>query len=68
MPDIELSVDGDEVTVETLGIDVYDASTGEVRGRDTDHIALWMIDTNDSDESFFGRHCSFTGVTTPTSA
>jgi adenine-specific DNA-methyltransferase len=64
-PDIELTVDGDEVTVEILGVDVYDPSTGEVRSRDTDHIALWMIDTNYNEESFFVRHCYFTGGNDP---
>lgn len=64
-PDIELTVGGDEVTVEILGVDVYDPSTGEVRSRDTDHIALWMVDTNYNEESFFVRHCYFTGGNDP---
>lgn len=64
-PDIELSVEGEEVSVEILGVDVYDPSTGEVRSRDTDHIALWMIDTNYNEESFFVRHCYFTGGNDP---
>lgn len=64
-PDIEITTDGDEVTVEILGVDVYDPSTGEVRSRDTDHIALWMIDTNYNEESFFVRHCYFTGGNDP---
>jgi adenine-specific DNA-methyltransferase len=64
-PDIEITTDGDEVTVEIRGVDVYDPSTGEVRSRDTDHIALWMIDTNYNEESFFVRHCYFTGGNDP---
>jgi adenine-specific DNA-methyltransferase len=64
-PDIEITSDGDEVTVEIRGVDVYDPSTGEVRSRDTDHIALWMIDTNYNEESFFVRHCYFTGGNDP---
>lgn len=64
-PDIDLRVDGNEVTVEVLGVDVYDPSTGEVRSRDTDHIALWMLDTNYNEESFFVRHCYFTGGNDP---
>jgi adenine-specific DNA-methyltransferase len=64
-PDIEIKTDGDGVTVEILGVDVYDPSTGEVRSRDTDHIALWMIDTNYNEESFFVRHCYFTGGNNP---
>ena len=39
-PDINVRVEGDEVVVEVFGVDVYDPSTGEVRSRDTDHIAL----------------------------
>ncbi len=64
-PDIEITTDDDQVTVEILGVDVYDPSTGEVRSRDTDHIALWMIDTNYNEESFFVRHCYFTGGNDP---
>jgi adenine-specific DNA-methyltransferase len=64
-PDIEIKSDGDDVTVEIRGVDVYDPSTGEVRSRDTDHIALWMIDTNYNEESFFVRHCYFTGGNDP---
>ena len=40
---------------------MYDPTTGEVRSPDTDHIALWMIDTNYNEESFFVRHAYFTG-------
>jgi adenine-specific DNA-methyltransferase len=76
-PDIEIrhvpadasagaSGDGaDQIEVEILGVDVYDPSTGEVRSRDTDHIALWMVDTNYNEESFFVRHCYFTGGNDP---
>jgi adenine-specific DNA-methyltransferase len=64
-PDIDIRAEGDEVTVEILGVDVYDPSTGEVRSRDTDHIALWMIDSNYNEESFFVRHCYFTGGNDP---
>lgn len=65
-PDIEVrQVDGGMIEVEILGVDVYDPTTGEVRSRDVDHIALWMIDTNYNDESFFVRHCYFTGGNDP---
>ena len=39
--------------------------TGEVRTDDTDQIALWMIDTDYNGESFFVRHCYFTGGQDP---
>ena len=64
-PDIEITTKGDEVVVELRGVDVYDPTTGEVRSRDTDRIALWMIDTDYNEESFFVRHCYFTGGQDP---
>ena len=47
------------------GVDVYDPNTGETRSNDTDQIALWMIDTAYNGESFFVRHCYFTGGQDP---
>jgi adenine-specific DNA-methyltransferase len=64
-PDIEITRTADELAVEIKGVDVYDPTTGEVRSRDTDHIALWMIDTAYNGESFFVRHCYFTGGMDP---
>ena len=55
----------DRDRVELLGVDVYDPTTGEVRSNSTDQIALWMIDTNYNGESFFVRHCYFTGGQDP---
>ncbi|MBK8470285.1 MAG: site-specific DNA-methyltransferase [Actinomycetales bacterium] len=61
-PDITLlRTESDEVVVELHGVDVYDPTTGEVRSNDTKQIALWMIDTNYNGDSFFVRHCYFTG-------
>ena len=51
--------------VQILGVDVYDPTTGEVRSNNTDLIALWMIDTDYNGESFFVRHCYFTGGNDP---
>ena len=64
-PDIEITEDGDTITVELLGVDVYDPTTGEVRSRDTDRIALWMIDSDYDGDSFFVRHAYFTGGQDP---
>lgn len=68
-PDIEIRTGqgdaGDQVVVELNGVDVYDPNTGEVRSGDTSQIALWMIDTNYNEESFFVRHCYFTGGNDP---
>jgi adenine-specific DNA-methyltransferase len=64
-PDIEITEDGGHLTVELLGVDVYDPTTGEVRSRDTDRIALWMIDSDYDGDSFFVRHAYFTGGQDP---
>jgi adenine-specific DNA-methyltransferase len=64
-PDIEIQHDGDELRVVLNGVDVYDPSTGEIRSNDTDQIALWIIDTAYNGESFFVRHCYFTGGQDP---
>ncbi len=65
-PDIEIREVGDDhLEVELHGVDVYDPTTGEVRSRDTDHIALWMVDSDYDGESFFVRHAYFTGGQDP---
>ncbi len=65
-PDISITEDEGELTVEINGVDVYDPTTGEIRSDDTSKVALWMIDTNYNGESFFVRHCYFTGSYTAT--
>ncbi len=60
-PDIDLEETADGWVVNLKGVDVYDPTTGDVRSNGTDLIALWMIDTNYNEESFFVRHCYFTG-------
>ena len=64
-PDIAVKVEGGEVHVELLGVDVFDPTTGEVRSSGVDQVALWMIDTDYDGESFFVRHCYFTGGQDP---
>jgi adenine-specific DNA-methyltransferase len=64
-PDIEILSEGDLLQVILNGVDIYDPNTGEVRSNDTDLIALWMIDTAYNGESFFVRHCYFTGGQDP---
>jgi adenine-specific DNA-methyltransferase len=64
-PDIDVKSDGDELRVVLRGVDVYDPNTGETRSNDTDQVALWMIDTAYNEESFFVRHCYFTGGQDP---
>ncbi len=65
-PDLKLTETADDrLVVELQGVDVYDPTSGEIRSRGADQIALWMIDTNYNDESFFVRHCYFTGGNDP---
>ena len=64
-PDVELVKDEDEFRVILHGVDVYDPNTGDLRSRSTDRVALWMVDTNYNGESFFVRHCYFTGGNDP---
>lgn len=64
-PDIDIEGTADGLVVNLKGVDVYDPTTGEVRSNDTSRIALWMIDTDYNEESFFVRHCYFTGDNDP---
>jgi adenine-specific DNA-methyltransferase len=64
-PDISWDETEDGIVVDLKGVDVYDPTTGEVRSNSTDQIALWMIDTDYDEESFFVRHCYFTGGNEP---
>lgn len=64
-PDIVVREHDDYLTVEVLGVDVYDPTTGEVRSNSTDDIACWFIDTDYDGESFFVRHAYFTGADEP---
>lgn len=64
-PDIAVDTTTEGVVVHLRGVDIYDPTTGEVRSNDTSRIALWMIDTDYDDESFFVRHCYFTGGNDP---
>ena len=64
-PDIEIKDENGDLRVVLHGVDVYDPNTGQIRSNDTDQIALWMIDTAYNEESFFVRHCYFTGGQDP---
>jgi adenine-specific DNA-methyltransferase len=64
-PDIDIEDTSDGLVVHLNGVDVYDPTTGDVRSNDTSRIALWMIDTDYNEESFFVRHCYFTGGNDP---
>jgi adenine-specific DNA-methyltransferase len=65
-PDLTLDeVEDGKLTVTLKGVDVYDPTTGDVRSNSTDEIALWMVDTDYNEESFFVRHAYFTGGNDP---
>ena len=64
-PDIEITDEGKQLKVVLHGVDVYDPNTGQIRSNDIAQVALWMIDTSYNEESFFVRHCYFTGGQDP---
>ena len=64
-PDVEIARTSESVVVTIHGVDVYDPTTGAVRGSSTDDIACWFIDTAYNDESFFVRQAYFTGADQP---
>jgi adenine-specific DNA-methyltransferase len=64
-PDVAIEHTPDGIVVEIHGLDVYNPTTGEIRSSGTGEIALWMIDTDYDEESFFVRHCYFTGGNDP---
>ncbi|MEJ8570771.1 site-specific DNA-methyltransferase [Microbaculum marinum] len=65
-PDIKIEDDGDGmIRVKVFGVDVFKPQTGEVVSEGTDGIALWMLDTDYDEESFFVRHAYFLGANDP---
>ncbi|MBX6330166.1 MAG: site-specific DNA-methyltransferase, partial [Pseudolabrys sp.] len=65
-PDIEIEDLGDGmIRVRIKGVDVFKPQTGEVVSEGPDGIALWMIDTDYNEESFFVRHAYFLGTNDP---
>jgi adenine-specific DNA-methyltransferase len=64
-PDIKMKTSKEGVVVEVRGVDVYDPTTGEIRSDSVDDIAVWFIDTDYNEESFFVRHAYFTGADEP---
>lgn len=65
-PDIRITDAGEGmVRVQVYGVDVFKPQTGEVQSEGTDGIALWMLDTDYNEESFFVRHAYFLGANDP---
>ena len=64
-PDIAIDpVGGDQIQVKIKGVDVFKPQTGEIESGGPDTIALWFIDTDYNEESFFVRHAYFLGAAT----
>jgi adenine-specific DNA-methyltransferase len=69
-PDIEIEEVGkaesgaDQIRVKIKGVDVFKPQTGEIESGGPDTIALWFIDTDYNEESFFVRHAYFVGAST----
>lgn len=65
-PDIKIeTLDGGQLRVKVFGVDVFKPQTGEVHSEGTDGIALWLLDTDYNEESFFVRHAYFLGANDP---
>ena len=65
-PDIQIeAIAGGQIQVRVKGVDVFRPQTGEIESGGTDTIALWMIDTDYNEESFFVRHAYFLGANDP---
>ncbi len=65
-PDIKLLDAGNgHIQVQVAGVDVFKPQSGEVLSEGTDGIALWMLDTDYNEESFFVRHAYFLGANDP---
>ena len=62
-PDIAIEpAEGDQIRVKIKGVDVFKPQTGEIVSGGPDTIALWFIDTDYNEESFFVRHAYFLGA------
>jgi adenine-specific DNA-methyltransferase len=68
-PEVKVKQNKDQVTVEIMGIDVYDPVKSEIRssgsGNQEEDIAAWFIDTNYNGEAFFVTHAYFLGADKP---
>lgn len=68
-PEVKVKELKDGVTVEVVGVDIYDPVKSEIRSSgsgDPEHeIAAWFIDTNYNGEAFFVTHAYFLGADKP---
>jgi adenine-specific DNA-methyltransferase len=65
-PDIRIEKVGkSQIQVKIAGVDVFKPQTGEIESGGPDSIALWLLDTDYNEESFFVRHAYFLGANDP---
>ena len=65
-PDIDIEdADDGRVRVRIRGVDVFHPQTGEIESGGPDSIAIWFIDSDYNEESFFVRHAYFLGAFDP---
>jgi len=68
-PEVKVNESKDGMTVEIIGVDIYDPVKSEIRSSgsgDPEHeIAAWFIDTNYNGEAFFVTHAYFLGAGKP---
>jgi len=60
-PDIAVHKDGDNVTVEIQGLDIYDPIKDEVKPRNVNDIAYWMVDEDYDGSNFIVTQVFFCG-------
>jgi adenine-specific DNA-methyltransferase len=60
-PDIDVTKNGKEVTVEIKGLDIYDPIKDQVKPRDVHDIAYWMVDDDYDGSNFVVKQVFFCG-------
>ena len=50
------------IKVEIKGVDIFPPNSGQIRSDDPGGIAVWFLDTDYNEESFFVRHAYFPGT------
>ena len=59
-PEVAIRESNDEFFVEVLGMDTFDAATGDVVSRDREQIACWLLDTDYDGTVFHANQAFFT--------
>jgi adenine-specific DNA-methyltransferase len=59
--DIKLEIKGDYATIEIKGLDIYDPIRDEIKPRDVNDIAYWMVDEDYDGSNFVVKQIYFCG-------